>query len=134
MEVRWMKRDTKLILGLVSAVIIVVGVLCLLRTPSPAYGKGDGVYFYEGSQSETIRLESFGAQYWRIDYYYTIPENDWQNAFFMINTDGGVLKRSDPPLFPPRMSWGGTLIVERFEGIEIRISSNVKWQIWVSEM
>jgi len=129
-----MERDTKLMVGLIFAVIIAVGALYLLRTPHPTYGKKDMAHFFEGSQSETIRLESFGAQYWRVDYFYTIPENDWPTTFFTITTDGEVLKRSDPPKVPPRVSWGGSIIVERFEGIEIHISSNTKWQVYVFEI
>lgn len=143
-------NDTGLIIvGCVLLILLMAPTLSASLSSPPVLRAWDPVGYYEGTQSENIRLESFGTQYWRIDWY-VMPGDDWPSAYFTIDVDGRVLEKSKdysgsvwvsfdnlvtfveiPLTFLPGKSASGYLIVEKPKHTEIRVSSNVRWQVYV---
>jgi len=126
-----MKKDAKLILGLISIILVVVGALYLFRTPNPAHIKENMASFYEGEQSQNIQTEKT-AQYWRIDWFVISPLDDiTPNSFFSISVlvGGGLFQ--DTKYNPYSGKFSGTFNVGGFGPAEIYITSNVKWHFWI---
>lgn len=137
------------VVGCIAAILIVVSSLNPPPPNPPVLQAWNSAGYYEGTASKNLQIESFGAQYWMINWC-IIPGESWPEASFSINAGGRVLAKSEdysgsvwvsfdnmmtfveiPLKFLPGESASGYLVVEKPEHIEVSVSSNVRWQVYV---